>query len=77
MSKIHDSGLQINQLFTQLCVSKTTFQEFLCINVVKQHRNKVQPERDEGSRLHSGQVAKLCCTTQMARDLPHKKVCKD
>lgn len=38
---------------------------------------KVRPERNEGSRLYSGQVAKLCCTTQMAHDLPHKKVCED
>lgn len=43
----------------------------------EQRRNKVQPEHDEGSKLHTGQVAKLCCTTQMAHDLPHKKVCED
>lgn len=58
-------GIQINRLFTQLCVSEATFQEFLCINVVEQRRNKVQPEHDEGSRLHSGQVAKLCCAVQL------------
>lgn len=50
------------------------FQEFLHINVVEKWRNKVQAEHDEGSRLHSGQVAKLRCATQMAHDLPHKKV---
>lgn len=27
--------IQINQLFTQLCVSKATFKEFLYINVVQ------------------------------------------
>lgn len=63
-------------IYPALC-QQGPFQEFLHINVVEQQRNKVQREHDEGSRLHSGQVAKLCCATQMAHDLPHKKVFED
>lgn len=53
------------------------FPEFLHVNVVEQQRHKVEPECDEGSRLRSGQVAELCCATEMAHDLPHKKVFED
>lgn len=63
-------------IYPTLC-QQGPFQKFLHINVVEQWRNKVQPECDEGSRQHSGQVAKLCCATQMAHDLPHKKVFED
>lgn len=63
-------------IYPTLC-QQGRFQEFLHINVVEQWRNKVQAECDEGSRLHSGQVAKLRCATQMAHDLPHKKAFED
>lgn len=69
-------GADQSIIYPALC-QQGPFQEFLHINVVEQQRNKVQPERDEGSRLRSGQVAKLCCAIQMVHDLPHKKVFED
>lgn len=51
-------------IYSTLC-QQDPFQEFLHINVVEQQRNKVEPERDERSRLPPGQVAKLCCAVQL------------